>query len=126
MLELQGASGQRLTANRDSLRYPHSTHLRDLITQMSVDRRSALKREKPVYTRFAGPKLHRPEKAGGRRERALDNPVVERVTAARMNRADSGGGIAVEPRGARGAEHSGARVHRQKLRATVPAARIRS
>ena len=99
VLELQGASGERLTANRDSLRYPHSTHLRDLITQMAVDRRSALKREEPVYTRFAGPKLHRPEEPKDNAKLPIDDLVVERVTAARSTAPDAGGGIAVEPRG---------------------------
>ena len=36
VLELQGKSGERLTANRDSLRYPHSTHLRDQIGRAHV------------------------------------------------------------------------------------------
>ena len=90
VLELQGASGERLTANRDSLRYPHSTHLRDLITQMAVDRRSALKREEPVYTRFAGPKLHRPEEPKDDAKLPADNLVVERRDRRPIDRAGRG------------------------------------
>jgi hypothetical protein len=56
VLELTGQSSERLTANRDGLRYPFSSKLRELITQLAVDRRSALKREEPVgsSTRSAG------------------------------------------------------------------------
>jgi hypothetical protein len=99
VLELQGKSGERLTANRDSLRYPHSTHLRDLITQMAVDRRSALKREEPVYTRFSGPKLHSPEEPMDNAKRPIDDLVAECVTAARATAPEAGGGIAVATRG---------------------------
>jgi hypothetical protein len=99
VLELQGQSGTLLTANRDGLRYPHSTHLRELITQMAVDRRSALKREEPVYTRFAGPKLQRPKKPENHEDITPENTAVAYVTAARATATSPAGGIAVEPKG---------------------------
>jgi hypothetical protein len=96
VLELQGNSGERLTANRDSLRYPYSTRFRDLITQMTVDRRSALKVEKPVYTRYGGPKLKVPSNDAAKK--SIDDIAVECVTAARTT-PDAGGGIMVLPQG---------------------------
>jgi hypothetical protein len=103
VLELQGKSGERLTANRDSLRHPHSTHLRDLITQMAVDRRSALRREEPVYTRFTGPKLQRRQPPRESEAVPLDAIPAGRMTAARATAPDAGGGIAVAIQGRCGA-----------------------
>jgi hypothetical protein len=97
VLELQGTSGERFTANRDGLRYPYSTNLRNLITQMAVDRRSALKREEPVYTRFAGPKLRRPEETDT--TAPSEAPSDPGLTAARAATQDAGGGICVVVRG---------------------------
>jgi hypothetical protein len=103
VLELQGNSGQRLTANRDSLRYPFSTNLRDLITQLAVDRRSALKREEPVYTRYGGPKLQGWKPANTPVAEPVDDSprvcaaVAATVTTASRERA--GGGIQVVTQG---------------------------
>jgi hypothetical protein len=63
---------------------------------MAVDRRSALTKEEPVYTRFAGPKLQCPQ---GDAAKPIDDRVVAWVTAARATTPDAGGGIAVAPRG---------------------------
>lgn len=94
VLELQGDSGERLTANRDSLRHPYSTRFRDLVTQMAVDRRSALKLEKPVYTRYGGPKLQRPTPA-----HADEAPAGTLLVAASTAAPDADCGILAVPRG---------------------------
>lgn len=108
VLELQGESGKRLTANRDSLKYPHSTHLRDMITQMAVDRRSVFTLEKPEYTRYGGPKL-------GIAPRAEDEPATKgesRIVqiAAQVETVakpvDKGAGIIVQVEGRREAAMS--------------------
>jgi hypothetical protein len=59
VLELEGASSETLTSNRDSLRWPFAGELSSLITKVAVDRRSAFKLEEVVYQRLAGPKLQR-------------------------------------------------------------------
>ncbi len=91
IIELQGTSGERLTANRDSLRYPYSTRFRDLITQMAVDRQSTLKLEQPVYTRYGGPKLR------GTAKTPIDDFPSESVSVAARRDQDAGGGIVVIP-----------------------------
>jgi hypothetical protein len=100
VLELQGDSGKRLTANRDGLRFPHSTHLRDLITQLAVDRRSALKREEPVYTRYGGPKLERwkpPQPLVDVGDEPMDDSPPICVAASTASWEHAGGGIQVVP-----------------------------
>lgn len=42
VVELVGSSLERLTSNRDSLLWKYSSELQDLVTQLAVDRRSAL------------------------------------------------------------------------------------
>lgn len=103
VLELQGDSGKRLTANRDSLKYPHSTHLSELLTQLTVDRRSALTLEKPTYTRFEGPKLQvvRPPTDDERAEAERAARYAKLAATDPAPPPDPGGGIRVEVQGRR-------------------------
>jgi hypothetical protein len=58
ILELNGKSSEVLTSNRDGLVYPYSGQLSDFITELSVDKRRALKQQSVVkYELFAGSKL---------------------------------------------------------------------
>jgi hypothetical protein len=57
ILDLLGTSGSKLTSNRDGLKYPYSDQLRQFITTIAIDRRTAFVLEKAEYTRFEGDKL---------------------------------------------------------------------
>lgn len=57
VVELDGSSSERLTSNRDSLRSPYNWELTDFITELSVDKRSALKQREPTYRHYEGEKF---------------------------------------------------------------------
>lgn len=58
VVELAGQSDGVLTSNRDGLRQPYKQELSDFITELSVDKRSALKaRDVPRYVHYSGSKL---------------------------------------------------------------------
>lgn len=59
IVELKGASDEVMTSNRDGLVSPYKNELSDFITELSVDKRSALKNRNrgPRYTRYRGTKL---------------------------------------------------------------------
>ena len=58
VVELAGQSDDVLTSNRDGLRQPYKQELSDFITELSVDKRSALKaRNIPRYVHYSGSKL---------------------------------------------------------------------
>lgn len=59
VLELTGNSDQVLTSNRDGLVQPYKTQLSDFITELSVDKRSALRNRSlvPHYIHYSGSKL---------------------------------------------------------------------
>jgi hypothetical protein len=57
-IDLLGSSGDLLTANRDGLKWQFDEQLSQFITAIAVDKRTAFKRETPVYKRFEGPKLN--------------------------------------------------------------------
>ena len=72
VVELKGRSDEVLTSNRDGLIEPYNSELSNFVTELAVDKRSALKRRRPRYVEYRGTKMcHR---------RALD--VVEVVGAA--------------------------------------------
>lgn len=78
VVELKGRSDEVLTANRDGLREPYGSQLGAFVTELAVDKRSALKnrRNGPRYIQYRGTKMcHR---------RALDvNEVVQPVPVVR-------------------------------------------
>jgi hypothetical protein len=96
VLELEGASGDRLTSNRDSLKHPYSSQLGDLLVQLAVDRRSALTVEEPVYKRYSGPKLGLEARAQAQAE---DTPGTEVRVAARTDAPVAQGGVIVNVQG---------------------------
>lgn len=103
VLELEGASSETLTSNRDGLRYPFDGELSDLVTKLAVDRRSVFKLETAVYERFGGNKLGRP---GGSSPAPVESVAdLLMVVAARSGQGqgggghDGGGGIAVDVAG---------------------------
>ena len=58
VVELAGQSDGVLTSNRDGLRQPFKQELSDFITELSVDKRSALRaRNIPRYVHYSGSKL---------------------------------------------------------------------
>jgi hypothetical protein len=91
IIDLLGGSSERLTSNRDGLRYPYSDQLNEFITTVAVDRQTAFKLEKPIYTRYAGDKLRRP-RAG---TVSLEDAIIGWVTAARSEPPQSKGGAGI-------------------------------
>jgi hypothetical protein len=63
LVELTGTSGQRLVASRDRLRYRYNYELDELLNELAVDTRSALKQQRAEYRRYQGEKV----RAEGRR-----------------------------------------------------------
>lgn len=58
IVELKGQSAQVMTSNRDGLVRPYSGELQEFVTELAVDKRSALKtRRGPRYTEYRGTKL---------------------------------------------------------------------
>lgn len=57
LVELKGASDTVLTSNRDSLRHEYSNKLTEFITQISVDSKTALRRNTPEYIHYEGDRL---------------------------------------------------------------------
>ena len=59
IVELKGSSDEVMTSNRDGLVRPFRNELQDFVTELSVDKRSALKNKNavPRYTRYHGEKL---------------------------------------------------------------------
>jgi len=57
IIELDKSSVDVLTSNRDGMRYPYYRELNDLIDEISVNKRSALKRREPKIIHYPGFKL---------------------------------------------------------------------
>lgn len=57
VVELLGTSAQRLTSNRDGLRYPYSNQLQSFISSIAIDPKTVFKLEKAEYKRLPGSKL---------------------------------------------------------------------
>jgi Histidine kinase-, DNA gyrase B-, and HSP90-like ATPase len=66
LVELTGTSGQRLVASRDRLQYRYADELDELLNELAVDTRSALRQQRAEYKRFLGEKV----KAEGKRPQA--------------------------------------------------------
>ena len=66
LVELTGASAQRLVASRDRLQYRYNDELDALLNELAVDTRSALKQQRAEYKRYQGEKV----KAEGRQPKA--------------------------------------------------------
>ena len=57
LVELTGTSAQRLVASRDRLQYRYNDQLDDLLNELAVDTRSALKQQQAEYKRYQGDKV---------------------------------------------------------------------
>jgi hypothetical protein len=57
VVELKGKSDEILTANRDGLLEPFGGDLSSFVTELSVDKRSALKVRQPRYVQYRGTKM---------------------------------------------------------------------
>jgi hypothetical protein len=57
LVELTGTSGQRLVASRDRLQYRYADELDQLLDELAVDTRSALKQQRAEYKRYQGEKV---------------------------------------------------------------------
>lgn len=57
VVELKGKSDEILTANRDGLLEPFGGDLSDFVTELAVDKRSALKVRSPKYVQYRGTKM---------------------------------------------------------------------
>jgi hypothetical protein len=66
LVELTGTSGHRLVASRDRLQYRYNDELDELLNELAVDTRSALKQQRAEYKRYQGEKV----KAEGKRPKA--------------------------------------------------------
>ncbi len=66
LVELTGTSAQRLVASRDRLQYRYNDELDDLLNELAVDTRSALKQQRAEYKRYQGDKV----KAEGKQPKA--------------------------------------------------------
>ncbi len=66
VVELTGTSAERLVASRDRLQYRYNDELDDLLNELAVDTRSALKQQRAEYKRFLGEKV----RAEGKRPQA--------------------------------------------------------
>lgn len=81
LVELKGRSDERMTSNRDGLVEPYASELSDFVTELAVDKRSALKnrRRGPKYIQYRGKKMCH--------QRALDvTEVVDlQSVAAKLN-----------------------------------------
>jgi hypothetical protein len=66
LVELTGTSGQRLVSSRDRLQYRYNDELDDLLNELAVDTRSALKQQRAEYKRYQGEKV----KAEGKQPKA--------------------------------------------------------
>jgi hypothetical protein len=93
-LELLGTSSQRLTSNRDALRYPFGNHLSDFVTTVAVDKRTAFLLEKAEYRRIEGRKLRRPRPAQPVTPREAGE-TIDRVTAALADTPEPTGGAGI-------------------------------
>jgi len=56
IVELNNPCRDKLAANRDSLQYPYNYGLDELVVQLAVDKKSALKNDEPHYEIFNGKK----------------------------------------------------------------------
>jgi hypothetical protein len=63
LVELNGKSTHVLQSSRDALKYTWQRELDRFIDEVSVDKRSAFKNDRPVYTQYAGDKLQSAHKA---------------------------------------------------------------
>jgi hypothetical protein len=93
VVDLLGSSADRLTSNRDGLKWPYSSQLSEFTTTVAVDRQTAFKLEKPIYTRYAGEKLQRPQAGTG--IATLDDMILSWVTAARADTSPPKGGAGI-------------------------------
>jgi len=57
IVELKGQSDEIMTSNRDGLVDPFCGELASFVTELAVDKRSALKRRQPRYTEYRGTKM---------------------------------------------------------------------
>jgi hypothetical protein len=64
IVELKGKSSDVLTANRDGLLRPYSSQLSAFITELAVDKRSALRSRTPQYRHYAGERLRHSAERG--------------------------------------------------------------
>lgn len=94
VVELAGSSVERLTSNRDGLRYPACYQLDDFVTSLAVDTRSALRTQEPEYLHIEGNKF--------RHDRPVAEAVAEQVLEA-LDRARSAAlTVSASPRIGRG------------------------
>ena len=84
-----------LTSNRDGLKWEYRSQLDEMVKQLSVDRRSALRVEQVQYIRFGGPKLARPLPvvAEGQPGSAVGGTLVMVAAKAAPEKRDGGLGI---------------------------------
>lgn len=91
IVELKGKSDEVLMSNRDGLVEPYSSELSDFVTELAVDKRSALKnrRRGPRYIQYRGKKMCH--------QRVLDVAQVVDLAATAARVADAVAGTPAEP-----------------------------
>jgi len=58
VVELSGEGDKVLTANRDGLQYTYSEQLQNFLTELVINKRSALQNKEARYHRYEGPSIH--------------------------------------------------------------------
>ena len=77
VVELTGKSSEVMTSNRDGMVNPFAHELSSFVTELSVDKRSALKRNKgPKYTQYRGTKLVNTSRLDVAAVVAIDAPSI--------------------------------------------------
>lgn len=83
VVELTGSSGDRLTSNRDGLQYSYACELDDFLSNLAVDKRSALRERKAEYKRYEGERLRyeakQPKAAGSLLELLVPAAALEQL-----------------------------------------------
>jgi len=100
VVELLGTSAQRLTSNRDGLRYPFSNQLQSFICSIAIDPKTVFKLEKAEYKRLRGDKLKRAQEVLAIIRQVINSEQAEAPRAAALVAAEPApprdGGILVE------------------------------
>lgn len=93
LVELTGKASETLTSNRDALRGDLDSQLSDLLTQLAVDKRSALREQRANYKRYQGELMRNEAKKPRKADEGLASAVdFEEIVAAVLGGCSVGGG----------------------------------
>lgn len=96
LVELTGKASETLTSNRDALRGRLDSQLSDLLTQLAVDKRSALREQRAEYKRYRGELMRNEASKPKEADQGLANIVDVAKIAALVATGECGGGKRME------------------------------